>query len=60
LQAIYHALFGTPQKDLHGELALVTGGGGGLGRLLVLRLVRLGCKCIVWDINQDGELYILQ
>lgn len=42
-------------KDLDGELALVTGGGGGLGRLLALRLTELGCKVILWDINQDGK-----
>lgn len=54
LQAIYYSLFGTPKKDLTGELALVTGGGGGLGRLLALRLTKLGAKVIVWDINQDG------
>lgn len=48
-------MFGYPKKDLKGELALITGGGGGLGRLLALRLVRLGCKVILWDINQDGE-----
>lgn len=54
LQSLYYALFGKPKKDLYGELALVTGGGGGLGRLLALRLTKLGAKVIVWDINQDG------
>ncbi|XP_055636900.1 short-chain dehydrogenase/reductase family 16C member 6 isoform X1 [Toxorhynchites rutilus septentrionalis] len=54
LQAIFFALFGKPKKDLHGELVLVTGGGGGLGRMLALRLTKLGAKVIVWDINQDG------
>lgn len=55
LQAFYYTLFGYPMKDLDGELALVTGGGGGLGRLLALRLTELGCKVILWDINQDGK-----
>lgn len=55
LQAIYYTLFGKPKKDLNGELALVTGGGNGLGRLLALRLTKLGAKVIVWDINQDGK-----
>ncbi|KAL1399597.1 hypothetical protein pipiens_008083, partial [Culex pipiens pipiens] len=53
LQSIYYALFGKPKKDLYGELAMVTGGGGGLGRLLAMRLTKLGAKVIVWDINQD-------
>lgn len=57
-QTIYYTIVGYPKKDLKGELALITGGGGGLGRLLALRLVRLGCKVILWDINQDGEYYI--
>lgn len=35
---------------------MVTGGGGGLGRLLAMRLSRLGVKVILWDINQDGKL----
>ena len=42
-------------KDLDGELALVTGGGGGLGRMLAVRLTKLGAKVILWDINQEGN-----
>lgn len=57
-QSIYYALFGKPKKDLYGELAMVTGGGGGLGRLLAMRLTKLGAKVIVWDINQDGEYHL--
>ncbi|XP_043488443.1 short-chain dehydrogenase/reductase family 16C member 6-like [Polistes fuscatus] len=41
-------------KDISGEVALVTGGGGGLGRLLALRLANLGVIVVVWDINQEG------
>lgn len=37
---------------------MVTGGGGGLGRLLAMRLTKLGAKVIVWDINQDGEYHL--
>lgn len=54
LQEIYYRIVGHPEKDLKGELALVTGGGGGLGRLLALRLCRLGVHVVIWDINQDG------
>lgn len=53
-QAFYYRIVGYPEKDLHGELALVTGGGGGLGRLLSLRLSKLGVDVIIWDINQEG------
>ncbi|XP_029168837.1 epidermal retinol dehydrogenase 2-like [Nylanderia fulva] len=41
-------------KNIDGEIALVTGGGGGLGRLLSLRLANLGAIVIVWDINKSG------
>lgn len=54
-QSIYYHCVGWPEKSLKGELALVTGGGGGLGRLLALRLVRLGCRVVLWDINQEGK-----
>lgn len=41
-------------KDISGEVALVTGGAGGLGRLLALRLANLGAIVVVWDINKNG------
>lgn len=37
-------------------MALITGGGGGLGRLLAIRLTRLGARVVLWDINQDGNI----
>jgi all-trans-retinol dehydrogenase (NAD+) len=55
LQSIFYTIFGWPEKDLNGELCVITGGGGGLGRLLAMRLVRLGVKVILWDISQEGE-----
>lgn len=54
LQDIFYLIFGYPQKELKGELALITGGGSGLGRLLALRLAKLGVNIIIWDINQTG------
>lgn len=53
-QAFYYRIVGYPEKNLQGELALVTGGGGGLGRLLSLRLAKLGVDVIIWDINKEG------
>lgn len=55
LQDIFYLIFGYPQKELKGELALVTGGGSGLGRLISLRLAKLGVSVVIWDINQAGK-----
>ncbi|KAJ3646172.1 hypothetical protein Zmor_023770 [Zophobas morio] len=38
-------------KELKGEVILITGGGGGLGRLLALRLARLNAIVVLWDVN---------
>lgn len=58
IQAIYRTIVGYPKKDLKGGIAVVTGGGGGLGSLVALRLARLGCTIVLWDINKQGQLYI--
>lgn len=57
-QAFYYRIVGYPEKNLQGELALVTGGGGGLGRLLSLRLAKLGVDVIIWDINKEGMILV--
>lgn len=54
MQDLFYKAFGYPEQKLEGELALVTGGGGGLGRLLALRLSKLGVDIVIWDINQEG------
>lgn len=59
IRVIYRSIVGVPKKDLKGGIAVVTGGGGGLGSLIALRLARLGCKVVLWDINKQGELLLL-
>ncbi|XP_066250551.1 short-chain dehydrogenase/reductase family 16C member 6 [Euwallacea similis] len=49
----------TPQslrtlKSLRGRVILVTGGAGGVGQELVLRLARYKAKVIVWDVNEKA------
>jgi NAD(P)-dependent dehydrogenase (short-subunit alcohol dehydrogenase family) len=40
--------------DLSGQVAIVTGGGGGLGRAFALALGRSGAKLVVADFNGDN------
>lgn len=44
-------------KSLAGDVVLITGGGGGLGRMLALRLARLNATVVLWDINMDGKSF---
>jgi len=59
LVAVYKAVMPISlqmKKDLRGQVALVTGAGNGIGRLLSLRLASSGCKMVLWDINEQGNL----
>ncbi|XP_055610118.1 uncharacterized oxidoreductase YoxD-like [Uranotaenia lowii] len=51
LAELYRLLVGPPRKSIRGQLALVTGGGNGLGRSLCLRLAKEGCNVAVADID---------
>ena len=42
-------------KDISGQIALVTGAGGGIGRLLCLGLASQGCKIVCWDVAKQGN-----
>lgn len=37
---------------------LITGGAGGIGREIVLRLAKQGAKVIVWDKNVTGKFIV--
>ncbi|XP_017771270.1 PREDICTED: short-chain dehydrogenase/reductase family 16C member 6 isoform X2 [Nicrophorus vespilloides] len=42
------------QKSLRNKIILLTGGAGGVGQELTLRLARLKAKVVVWDINEKA------
>lgn len=44
-------------KSIKGEIALVTGGASGIGRLIAIKLAKLGAHVIIWDINKSGKYY---
>jgi all-trans-retinol dehydrogenase (NAD+) len=48
----YHLTY--PKRDIRGQLVLVTGAGHGLGRLQSILYARLGCRLVLWDINEAG------
>jgi len=41
-------------KDVRGQIVLITGGGGGVGRHLALNFARLGAKVVIWDVNSEA------
>lgn len=42
-------------KSIKNEIALVTGGASGIGKLIAIKLAKLGANVIVWDINKNGK-----
>jgi len=42
-------------KDVTSEVVLVTGAGGGIGRLIAQKFAKLGAVVVVWDINNSGK-----
>lgn len=44
------------RKNIKGNIALVTGGGSGIGRLMCRQLAAKGAIVVTWDVNEAGNL----
>jgi len=42
------------RRSLKDQIVLITGGGSGIGRRMALKFSKLGCKIVIWDINEQG------
>ncbi|KAK2580537.1 hypothetical protein KPH14_007672 [Odynerus spinipes] len=51
--AIYRLFVPTKEKDVTGEIVLVTGAGHGIGKELALKYASLGATVVCWDLNQE-------
>uniref|UniRef100_A0A6A7FZ56 Short-chain dehydrogenase/reductase 3 n=2 Tax=Hirondellea gigas TaxID=1518452 RepID=A0A6A7FZ56_9CRUS len=43
------------RHDITGKVVLITGGGSGIGRLVIQRLAAKGAKVVTWDVNEAGN-----
>lgn len=42
-------------KNISGQIVLLTGAGGGIGRPLALELAKLGCRVVCWDVVESSD-----
>lgn len=50
-KGLFHLVFGKKPKSIAGQVAVVTGGGNGLGRAIAFRLAKERCMIAVADID---------
>lgn len=45
------------EKSLRNKVVVLTGGAGGVGQELAIRLARNRAKVVIWDINEKGRVF---
>lgn len=55
ISAMVRAVLGQRLKSVDGQLCLITGAGGGLGRLFALEFAREGAELVLWDCNTEAN-----
>ena len=48
------------EKKLSGDVALITGGAGGIGRLMALALAKEGVTVVIWDMDEAAAAKVAQ
>ncbi|TGZ55688.1 Short-chain dehydrogenase/reductase family 16C member 6 [Temnothorax longispinosus] len=51
-QSVYHHCFGLHEKEVAGEIVLITGAGHGIGKELAIQYASLGAKVVCLDMNK--------
>lgn len=54
MEAFVRLFIPPKNKNVTGEIVLITGAGSGIGRLLAEKFAPLGVSLVLWDINQEG------
>lgn len=54
-EGIYRLFVPVEEKNVAGEIVLVTGAGHGIGKELALKYGSLGATVVCWDLNQQGN-----
>ncbi|XP_076168921.1 short-chain dehydrogenase/reductase family 16C member 6-like isoform X1 [Ptiloglossa arizonensis] len=54
-EGIYRLFVPVEEKNVAGEIVLVTGAGHGIGKELALKYASLGATVVCWDLNQQGN-----
>ncbi|XP_043264380.1 short-chain dehydrogenase/reductase family 16C member 6-like isoform X3 [Colletes gigas] len=54
-EGIYRLFVPAEEKNVAGEIVLITGAGHGIGKELALKYASLGATVVCWDVNQEGN-----